>query len=367
MNFQLFSLDTLTAVVGGIIGILFGFDGWTGSGKNVDFRRSPRVKNLIYAIVGFFAVLISDINSLDATANRLHLLEVYVLSFAVAALLTVGMVAIWICVHAWISKRDPKVAYPPPPYSPVMDYVYRGYSYYQDHAEEAFAAAAEAKAKKDAEFITYYTDQTALSIVALDKYLPELPEEEKKEITGILLRNVVAVVSKYSEKTLRINANYMVVIPKASMTPADYAKVKFAETAKLNDYPFFLALKEYAVNSGREEFLLPVEAKTSGWEGRVLPGAPRAFLTNMPDVVDDTAKLKFGSGIPAGTTKDLRAYLAGKEFESFASMAIFSDGRTVGVLNVESNQPFIFGQGEAKEHVQDLLRPYVSLFGLVLK
>ena len=62
--------EILLFVVGAILGVFYGFDGWRGSVKDVEFKNSPRVKNFLWVIGVGFATFIADIKrALTSTRN----------------------------------------------------------------------------------------------------------------------------------------------------------------------------------------------------------------------------------------------------------------------------------------------------------
>jgi hypothetical protein len=47
-------------LVGFSLGIFYGFDGWRGSTDEIEFKESPRVKNLIWILTAALASVIGD-------------------------------------------------------------------------------------------------------------------------------------------------------------------------------------------------------------------------------------------------------------------------------------------------------------------
>ncbi|HEV3383212.1 MAG TPA: hypothetical protein VG097_00275, partial [Gemmata sp.] len=62
------------ALVGLAIGAFYGFDGWRGSTADMEFKDTPRMKNLLWVLGGAVAALFGDIKAMDPKSEHPRLL-----------------------------------------------------------------------------------------------------------------------------------------------------------------------------------------------------------------------------------------------------------------------------------------------------
>src|SRR5436305_1284442 len=121
-------LYAFVSVVGVVIGIVYGLDGWKGDTKDADLKDSPRVRNLIWVLGAGFVALIGDLKVLDPNASKLWALLAYFGPFAVTFLLVVGFWGLLIAIERlWSTYKGTTYGYRF--IDAVGDYVFYGYGH----------------------------------------------------------------------------------------------------------------------------------------------------------------------------------------------------------------------------------------------
>ena len=140
-------------------------------------------------------------------------------------------------------------------------------------------------------YVKEYVGQVTRAIAAADN--PSIAQNASK-VTQDILRTIQSVVAAYHDNNAarNINVNYMHAIT-AEDLHGDWRKVRFYLEKEKSRYGCFLALREYASDEEREDFILPVERKGTTESDRVLPGAPEAFMNVRYVAIDDTSKIEY--------------------------------------------------------------------------
>lgn len=367
-------LEWLIAVIAAIVGLLYAFDGWTGTGAAKSFKDSPRLKNLKYALGGFLIALIADFDrfaqlmKLDAAPDKLSLLVVYVGWFLAAMLAALIAVSVVIEFRYFQLQRTYR-GFQFPGIHPVLHYAMYGYKRVNDDLETARAEWLKSRERFLRQFLPLYYKQLAEAITAVNHAVNAANAETSRALAESILKNAEAVVTAYNTGAagLTMAVNYMRAQPAAAAGEANWSALRFGH-GKREDYQHLLLLEQYAGDRSPPPFALPVW-KGDGGREHVLPGAPQAFFNNGDVLVNDTQKdLEFPRGVPEATAKTIRAYFAQKPIGSFLSMTIFSHGAACGVLNVEANQAGVFGRDKpAQEEIIKMLKPFCHLLGFLIK
>lgn len=393
------------------MGVFYGFDGWRGSLKELELKDSPRVKNFIWVATVAFGTFIADFKIVDPDVKKPRLLLFYLAGFMIVSLLVVlGWAAAIFFKFSYAKIFDP-VNYPVPPFTPVWDYLRYGYGYHSQRYEEALKRSRDndlerskqeqlrltgelgtyrdyaekeidALRKREQEllesrrhvdkFLPAYFKQVPAAIAAVDHFRSRPDAATKAFVTKQILQSITAVVVEYYGEVpgLRVNSNYMVAYPKTA-PPRDLESRLRYSWGDQSRYDYFLSLEEYAVDVGREDFVLPIESKgKANYMDRALPGAPLAFVSNMAVVVDDTASIEYAKGIDSGVVSEIKNYFEGKraDFKSFACLNIVGGGKQLGIVHIESNNEFVFGKSaEKQEEILSLLQPFCLLLGNIIE
>ena len=226
------------------------------------------------------------------------------------------------------------------------------------------------------DFFKKYTAQVG-DVVAIMGDIDDYSEEQARLAQCQTLKTICALVAVYykndSDKLReKFNASLMLPEPGADWIEEKNGHFGFREAVHFFDAnrnarscATILHLTCWARQpSDWAEFALAVDCD----EDYLLPGAPRAFAQKQLQVISDTlsiTELNQGMSKQAETAKrELRNYFerSEKEFRSFFSLPLVSDGSGVGVLNVQSREIDILGVDE--EHKEDLelcLRPFCAV------
>lgn len=349
-------------LIGAFVGIAYALDGWRGSSKDVLFWKSPRVKNFLWVVGTAFSTFLGQLKRLHAQADQSTLLLAYLSGFL---LLCTLVVLGWGCLigfkFAIISFRDPG-NFPPPPFSPFLDYIQYGYEYYRQEYERALKERSSQIIEDLRGFLHTYSEKIALAMAAANSR--GLTDERRKDVATLILQFICDVVVAYKRTPgLEVNSNYMSAIhaSKFPLERQDHVRFAFNEKSR---YEFYLALGSYARDVGAESFILPVEKKGTAGYRMSLPGAPLAFLRNDLETVDDVEKVKYRKDVPQRIRKEIDEYFKTKEFRSFGSLNIARKGKQLGIVNVESNRSHVFGRTQAeKKEFSRLLQPFCWLLG----
>lgn len=182
-----------------------------------------------------------------------------------------------------------------------------------------------------------------------------------------LLRLIKGVVLEYHQKDApQINVNVMIAYPRNQLPNELRRKVRFTY-GDHSQYSHYLAIRAYADEEGKEDFVLPIEnvadSKTS--VHRSLPGAPLAFLKKDFEIIDDTQKIQYGKSLPVDLKKEVTDYFKTKSFKSFGCVTITGRNATqLGILVIESDNKYVFGKTDkAKSELNLLLKPFALLMG----
>jgi hypothetical protein len=403
------ALEWILLLVGCAMGVFYGFDGWRGSLKDLELKDSPRVKNFIWVATVAFGTFIADFKIVDPDVKKPRLLLFYLTGFMVVSLLVILGWAAAIFLKFSYTKLFDAINYPIPPFTPVWDYLRYGYGYHNQRYEDALKKSRDnelERRKQELEransvfeeyrqqaeqqidelkkeitiqqsrrhidaFLPAYFKQIPLAIAAVDHFRMRPDRATRTFVAKQILQSIAAVVFEYYGEVpgLRVNCNYMIAYHKSS-PPKDLSSRLRYSWGDHSRYDYFLSLEDYAFDFGREDFVLPVEGKgTPGYLDRVLPGAPLAFVRNMPVIVDDTKTLEYAKDTDPGVVEESKKYFEGKreDFKSFACLNILGGGKQLGIVHIESNTEFIFGKSKNKtEEILSLLQPFCLLLGNVI-
>src|ERR1041384_8272059 len=113
--------EVIFVILGIIVGLVYGFDGWRGSVKDLRLSESPRWKNFLLVLTGGFSTFIVEYAT--PSVDKQRLLVFFLLGFVVLAAIVVFGWGFFIWAKFLILRLRDSDNYPPPPFSPVSDYL----------------------------------------------------------------------------------------------------------------------------------------------------------------------------------------------------------------------------------------------------
>src|SRR5712691_4379675 len=149
-------LDVLFLLLGGLMGIFYGFDGWRGTVKEVEFRKSPRVRNFLWVVGAGFLTFVADLKTLDASANKERVLLAYLLGFLIFGGFVVLGWGFLIAAKFSLMRLRQHDAHTRGPFSPFLDYIQYGYQYHRKQYEESLSQKTEQDGRNIEIFLLAY-------------------------------------------------------------------------------------------------------------------------------------------------------------------------------------------------------------------
>jgi hypothetical protein len=340
----------LGSLVGLSIGGFYGFDGWLGTTKELDFKESPRVQNLVWAATGALVLVIGDVKSLDPDVKRPLLLVFYFVPFLTMSILVIGFWGVVVGTERIVAvRRGADYGYGVS--DALGDYFYYGYRYYRKQR-------ADAAQNLQARFFTDYCTQVANAVTASGS----ATGARRRETVEVILRIISTVVRSYhndDEDRLSIRSNVMIA---CDCDESQRAQLRFFDAAAASPRRCLMTMA-FDRNEGRALIALPLPENKK----QRLPGAPTAFaVEDGYDVLDDTSKLDFQSGVSPAIRAEISQYFKDQRFKSFGSVRIIGRGDVIGVVNVEGRLNNLFGRSEdEKQRMVGYLLPLCSTLGIL--
>jgi hypothetical protein len=117
------------------------------------------------------------------------------------------------------------------------------------------------------------------------------------------------------------------------------------------------------------KFALPVHKRTN----EEFFGAPKAFVENKVDIISDVQNTEVLDGLlrghPSVIVERIKIFFRTIKYRSFASIPLVTTkGKTLGVINIQSNQPDIFGKNKKHQgEIISYLNPVILLLTALIK
>lgn len=211
---------------------------------------------------------------------------------------------------------------------------------------------------------------------------PEISSMTESQIIDaqkLLLQFISKFVELYFENKsgLQTSANLMVRREIDTYQGNEFfEKVHFVDPGRTpNSYKCVLVLVQasnpliYVPN----DFALPVDND----EHRLFFGAPKAFETGEISLIDNISDVNSSgstidrllAGQPHVVAEKIRDFFGKMEYKSFASIPLrTSKGKIVGVINIQSNQPYILGTNNNQiETIKKYLNPFFVILTALVK
>jgi hypothetical protein len=378
-------IETLFCFLGGMVGIIFGLDGWRVLAKKnstQQFAGGLRIRGFLYALGLCLGTFILDLEKVKVDVSKPRVAMCYAVCLTTATLITVVLVATFTTFGAWLRHRSTPSLYPPASPANFLDTIFFGYIE-QDVRYQATCENYRQRTTRDKQaesgkllesmtsFVEQYTDQIGTMIAAVDGLQSQPNKQWATKVTKDLLSTICGLVDFISplEDCGHVSANCMLFYDPVTYQHLAKGQDSFIDQP-LDTYAGFLVVHACDKGVKGSHLVLPVEKQGEHAMGRLLPGAPRAFFLQQHVVIVDTrAKdLELPTKLPRDVRKKLATYFAQTSFRTLISMNILHKGAIVGILNIEVEQARAFGKTE-EESLTYLryLHPFCILLGSAIK
>lgn len=182
--------------------------------------------------------------------------------------------------------------------------------------------------------------------------LPDLAEYKPEKLALCqrqLLRTICGIVSDITESRSVINANVMIERSMVQVKAGgNEDQIRFLDRDRRSEsFKCFLHLTIWAADNHCIDghFILPVE----GTRSNLLFGAPKSYVEGTVEVIADirnkTEQTRLVRNQHPKIATQIKLYLNddSRSFRSFVSVRLEHQNRCVGVLNVQSSDPGVFG------------------------
>lgn len=351
-------------LVGLVVGIFYGFDGWRGDTAAIDFKDSPRWKNLAFVLGGGFAAFFGDLKALDPGANKLLVLVAYFSLFVIAGFavvmfwgIAIGIARLW----AGFKGRSGGYGF----LDAITDYFFYGFRHYRQRVDAAGQNAAQVAATQNDTSLFYmaYSQQLSRGVQAAGSVTDA---SKKNETARAILASVSAVIRSYHRDDANKNGIRANLMLRRVCDDPLRQRLMFVGSTRAQ-VTRCLELVAYDEIEDEPGIVLPLPDAAQGALAKALPGAPTAFLhPNRYAIIDDTAQIQYQPLVPQDVQAEIRAYLDVKPFRSFGCIQIVGAGVILGVVTVEARMTEVFGRSEEeKRKIISLLLPFCGALAIV--
>jgi hypothetical protein len=334
---------------------------------------------LIWLVTAAGGVVLADWKKLsNATAPDSGQLFVAYLIGAICGVVF-GLLVIIVALAVDIALRNRnRQANQQLPFGLIVDYLHYGYAFYakrrDDLLVEANSETVQYLARERMERLNrnVSVQNTIAGLVhAVAAVFAETDEtrrnERRVEVIDLILAGLPTAVASQAQRDgreLKIEANYMTYLEWSAATPEQRKAVlfRFGEEER---YSGLLIHNRGKVGSPQETVILPVDGKIAD-RNTLLPGAPEAFVLRKAAIIN-CHEVAFRAGVPKKTKEEIQKFFADVDYKSVASIPIVAKGGPIGVINIESNQLDMLGEGADIGKVAcSTLQPFAAILSQML-
>lgn len=337
-----------------------------------EIQKSPRIKNLQYLLSGAVAALLINWRPFAGEQfSSSNVFAAYLFGSILGA--SISLYYVKRSIEKQISEINTSRRSVPfiSPRQMVLDYFHYGYHAFSESLEKY--DEIESILTYHEEFFEQIADIQARTQAHLAAFtqLKEIPEEEreyrKDDIENEIIATIKQMVNLYAQDDLGVKINCTILIYQSN-TPC-LSRILFVETEEqrqgLNGC---LAFRKRPRGSEAPLFV-PVPKSHDNGEF-LLPGAPEAFV-NQNYASFNTRDLKFNDSVPEAVRVKVVAYFTMPIFGWVQSVTCIPFGRVSdpsersGVINLESDRPFLVGEEARLEHLIRAIQPLTFMLGRV--
>ncbi|MBI2132957.1 MAG: hypothetical protein HYT99_09185, partial [Candidatus Tectomicrobia bacterium] len=238
-------------LIGAFIGLIYTVSGWKGSGKDTQLSQDPRIKNLLWAVGGLFAVLMADWQKLFSTSTNIdkgRLFAFYAFSMLLVSALTLFFFCLAIRKEVNSLRKKLDIADLPDPTTAIMNYIHFGYSSHSEHMEKLENSAVVALAEKYRRLSSRVLPVTiAAHANAIERLRKEFSQQFYDTVVDTMLQAMASIVKEWADNNgnLVVNCNLMVAKPYSEKSAADDHELQY-RWGDENRYGHILTLTNYA-------------------------------------------------------------------------------------------------------------------------
>ncbi len=214
----------------------------------------------------------------------------------------------------------------------------------------------------DREFLAAYAAMIGSSMDIM-AFAHNMTVEQLRHAERSVLRGIALIVYHFYGGTdsSEIRTSYMRVHAASALPPEVWAEARFvAHGRPLDSYEYVLELVLWVdtqVDIPKGLLAVPVERILDPRaRHRLLPGAAAAFALGMVSVIEDTRNLSTyfqdeGRYVDQSVVREQLKFFESHRIRSFAAVPLNYQGKRLGVLNVEANEPGLFGPDNEYQEV----------------
>jgi hypothetical protein len=360
-------VTSLAAFVGLAIGIIVGLNGFAQpANESSRAAEIPRLKNLLWLVSGFAALIIADPKKLWLPDNFPMFWPCMAYGFGsmIGLVIAIGgtLRSITSSVNFFNESQLREVRLDPA--NLRSEYIHYGKARFNEQFQKA-KELAEKRAEElrlRPEVGKMIVDCTYSTIGYLAHPAAERTTEVANLQIDVIMKAMCAAVRAYGSRLPEIRASYMEYVQIDAVDDVLRPQLEFT-TGMSENYSGYLKLR---LGGGVQlrEVVLPVAKENS----HVLPGAPEALL-QIGIAIMNLSEITFQSGVSLQVQNEIRNFFRDNYFLNIASVTsleIVSPERIRGVINLESTETNLLGMGpEGVKAMAERLRPLCALLSVI--
>ena len=353
----------LAGLVGLILGVMLGLNGFAQPVGTTALSQTPRIKNIGWLFSGFFVLYVADLKRVGLRNDFpvFWPFLCYGLGAILGALLSIGWMALSIRQSVRRFQRENPLATEIDPGALVREYLTYGKVRFDETWARVRTEALEVARQRRTGFEAEADRLVAECIYSITRALDAQRRLPENDLMDAILRAVCEKTRGCGGPRVTLRPSYLAFVPYDQADDALIEKALF--TAGMpGGYSGYLVLRRGSQRVSREVgppiARIPYEA---------LPGAPEAVVAQGPGA-GEHPQHAIRPAVSKQAQADIRDFSRHPYFDQAASVASFLvvDRDTFhGVINIELNEPNLLGGDEKILQTLDArLQPMIALFSV---